>query len=191
MKSTRSEDITEKIVALIRRYVRLRAQHTKELAKNYGVSVPQLLCLQCLYENGKMSMSDIAENIMVNVSTVTGIVDRLEQKGFLERRRVSPDRRVITIALTEKGRSLAKDSPPAVHHRIVHAVKMLSEAEREEIFQALERLSRLIDSGDGDKEPALPSALQQAKDTVGHFRGIRGTKKAHTDFDPILSIKPM
>ncbi|MGD2124666.1 MAG: MarR family transcriptional regulator [Desulfobacteraceae bacterium] len=171
MKSTSCEDITEKIVILIRRYVRLRALYTKELAKNYGLSVPQLLCLQCLYENGNMSMSEIAENIMVNMSTVTGIVDRLEQKGFLKRLRVSTDRRVITIALTEKGKSLAENSPPAVHHKIIQAVKKLSEPEREEIFQALNRLSGLIDVDDGDKDAALPPVIEQAKNAVGHLRG--------------------
>jgi DNA-binding MarR family transcriptional regulator len=170
MKPTTSEDITKKMVTLIRKYVRLRALHTKELAKSYDLSVPQLLCLQCLYENGKMSMSEIAENILVNVSTVTGIVDRLEQKAFLERRRVSPDRRVITIALTEKGRSLAENSPPAVHYKIVQAVKMLSQPEREEIFEALDSLSRLIDVGDADQDSALPPAIQQARNAVSHLR---------------------
>lgn len=159
MKTTTSDEITQKIVALIRRYVRLRALHTKELAKNYDVSVPQLLCLQSLYENGKMSMSEIAEHIMANVSTVTGIVDRLEQKGFVERSRASTDRRIITISLTDKGWSLAQKSPPAVHHTIVHAVEMLSELEREEIFHALESLSRLIEFDESDQGPALSEAV--------------------------------
>jgi DNA-binding MarR family transcriptional regulator len=155
MKPTSSEDITRKIGILIRRYARLRALHTKELAKNYDLSVSQLLCLQCLYGNGKMSMTDIADNIMVNVSTVTGIVDRLERKGFIERLRQAGDRRIITIALTEKGRSLAANSPPAVHHKIVQAVKMLTEAEREEIFQALDCVSRLIDFGNVDQRSSM------------------------------------
>lgn len=166
MEPNSSNDITQKIVTLIRRYVRLRALHTKELAREYQVSVPQLLCLQCLNENGKMSMSDIAENIMVNVSTVTGIVDRLEKKGFLERRRVSPDRRVITIALTRKGRYLVENSPPAVHPKIVHAVGMLSEAEREEIFRALDTLSRLLDDSDEPQATFLPMVIRQAKNAV-------------------------
>ncbi len=172
MQPAVSEYLTEKIVSLIRKYVRLRALHTKELAKTYNVSVPQLLCLQCLYENGKMSMSGIAENIMANVSTVTGIVDRLEKKGFLRRRRASRDRRVVNIALTEKGRSLAQDSPPAVHHKIAHAIRMLSESERQEIYQALDRLSHLIDGGDLPQDAALPTAIHQAKNRVDHFDDV-------------------
>lgn len=132
--------------------------HTRYLAKNYDLSVVQLLCLQCLHDNGKMPMSDIAQNIMVNVSTLTRIIDLLEKKGFLERLRVSGDRRVITIALTEKGRSLAENSPPLVHHKIVHAINMLSEKECEEIFQALDTLTRLIE--EGDQEPGPSPAIR-------------------------------
>ncbi len=156
MKPATSEDITKKIVTLIRRYVQLRAVHTRELAKNYGLSVSQLLCLQCLSENGKMSMSDIAQNIMVNVSTVTGIVDRLESKRLIERRRDAADRRVISIALTQEGWALARNSPPAVHHKIVRAVQTLSESERDEIFRALDSMSRLIEANDRDHDnPSL------------------------------------
>jgi len=163
MKPATSEDITRKIVTLIRKNVRLWALHTRELSKNYDLSVSQLLCLQCLYENGKMSMSDIAEHIMVNVSTVTGIVDRLEGKGFLERRREEGDRRVVTIDLTEEGRSLAENSPPAVHHKIVHAVQMLSDAEREEVFDALDSVSRLIHAEEDQHRPALSPTIPEPR----------------------------
>jgi DNA-binding MarR family transcriptional regulator len=171
MKPTINEDISRQIANLVHKYIRLRALYTKELAKNYDLSVMQLLCLECLYENDRLSMSDIAENIMVNVSTVTGIVDRLEKKGFLERCRESGDRRVITIALTEKGRTLAENSPPLVHHRIVDAVKRLSKNEREEISKALNSLSRLIEDGEEDRDHRLTPAIQQAKNTVDHLRG--------------------
>ncbi len=163
MNRTSSEDITEKIVMLIHRYVRSRALHTKALARDYALSVPQLLCLQCLQEKGRMSMSGIAEHMMVSVSTVTGIVDRLEKKGLLERRRLSGDRRIITITLTDSGRSLPKNTPPAVHHSIIHAVRMLSESERANLYQTLESLHRLIDGADGGQDAALPQTIQRKK----------------------------
>jgi DNA-binding MarR family transcriptional regulator len=170
MKSAIYEDISRQIANLIHKYIRLRALYTKELAKNYNLSVMQLLCLECLYENDRLSMSDIAENIMVNVSTVTGIVDRLEKKGFLERCRESGDRRVITIALTEKGRNLAENSPPLVHHKIIDAVKRLSETERAEISKALNTLSRLIETDEDDSQHKLTPAIQQAEDTMRQLR---------------------
>lgn len=163
MTTATREDITRKIVTLIRQNVRLWALHTRELSKNYDLSVSQLLCLQALHQNGKMSMSDIAESIMVNVSTVTGIVDRLERKGLIERRREGADRRVITIALTQRGTSLAENSPPAVHHKIVHAVQMLSETEREEIFDALDSVSRLIHTEGPDHGPMASPVVDESQ----------------------------
>lgn len=170
MTATTTEDIIRKIVTLIRKNVRLCALHTRELSKNYDLSVSQLLCLKALHNNGKMSMSDIAESIMVNVSTVTSIVDRLECKGLIGRHRQAADRRVITIALTEKGRSLAENSPPAVHHKIVHAVQMLSEAEREEAFDALDRVSRLIHEEGPDHGPALSPTIDGSKSRLASLQ---------------------
>lgn len=170
MGNTTDQDISKKIVNLVQKYIQLRSIHTKDLAKKYGLSVVQLLCLQCLYENGKMSMSDIAENIMVNVSTLTRIIDLLEEKDLLARGRVSEDRRVITIVLTEKGRSLAENSPPVVHQRIVNAVNMLSVTEREEIFQALDTLTHLLDSGDREQGMGLACQDKDAFDSLRDYR---------------------
>ncbi|MBW1999481.1 MAG: MarR family transcriptional regulator, partial [Deltaproteobacteria bacterium] len=77
--------------------------YTKELNKKYQVSATQLNCLLVLYEIGPMLPSQIARHIMVKSSTVTGIIDRLEQKGFVKRIRNSPDRRVITIRIDRNG----------------------------------------------------------------------------------------
>jgi DNA-binding MarR family transcriptional regulator len=103
---------------------------------------------------------------MVNVSTVTGIVDRLERKGLIERRREAADRRVITIALTERGTSLAENSPPAVHHKIVHAVQMLSERERKEVFDALDSVSRLIHTEGPDHGPVGSPAIDESQGSL-------------------------
>ena len=92
------------IIYSIRRLMQAGEHYTKELNKIYNVSSAQLNCLLALHENGKLSPSQIAKNIMVNSSTVTGIIDRLEQKSLVKRLRISNDRRVITIELTKYGK---------------------------------------------------------------------------------------
>jgi DNA-binding MarR family transcriptional regulator len=79
----------------------------KKLNKKNLLSAPQLNCILALYEYAPMPLSQIAKNLLVKSSTVTGIVDRLEQKGLAERTRVSQDRRIITIQLTQAGKQLA------------------------------------------------------------------------------------
>ena len=140
------QDQIKQVIYLIRRLIQAEELYTKELEKKYRVSVPQLSCLLALYENGPMPPSQVAKHIMVKSSTVTGIIDRLEQKRLVERSRISSDRRVITIGLTESGRMLAQNSPLPIQERIVDGYKNLPPNEREDIIRALKKLSSMLDS---------------------------------------------
>jgi DNA-binding MarR family transcriptional regulator len=140
------QDQIKQVIYLIRRLIQAEELYTKELEKKYRVSVPQLSCLLALYENGPMPPSQVAKHIMVKSSTVTGIIDRLEQKRLVERSRISSDRRVITIGLTESGRMLAQNSPLPIQERIVDGYKDLPSNEREDIIRALKKLSSMLDS---------------------------------------------
>ncbi|MFC1884568.1 MarR family winged helix-turn-helix transcriptional regulator, partial [Thermodesulfobacteriota bacterium] len=99
-------DRTKDIIFFIRKLMQGAEIYTKELNRNYSISSAQLNCLLALFENGPLPPSQIAKHMMVKSSTVTGVVDRLEQKGLVTRIRNSPDRRVITIELTEAGKQL-------------------------------------------------------------------------------------
>jgi len=136
------------IVYEIYRLMQAGKLYTKELNKKYQVSAPQLNCLIALYENGPLPPSQIAKIIMVSSSTVTGIIDRLELKGLVTRTRKSLDRRVITIELTEVGRSLANNAPPPIQHKIVDGLRRLPEGEIEEIVRSLRKLTNMLDVQD-------------------------------------------
>jgi len=126
--------------------------YTKELNRNYRVSAPQLNCLITLYENGPMPPSQIAKRIMVKSSTVTGVIDRLEYKGLVKRTRNSPDRRVITIELTEAGGKLAENAPPPIQQKIVDGLKRLHGDKLEQIAINLRLLTHMLDVTDFDTE---------------------------------------
>ena len=145
-------DLTRDIIYQIRRLIQAASLYTKELNKTYQVSVPQLNCLLVLYENGPLPPSQIARQVLVKSSTVTGIIDRLEQKGLVERKRSSPDRRVITIELTEVGRTLAEDAPPPIQQKIMDGLKNLSNLELRKISASLNMLTRMLDVHDMDVE---------------------------------------
>ena len=140
-----NQDYLKKISYLIRRLIHAGEIYTKELDRTYQVSVPQLLCLLSLYENGSLPPSQIAKNMMVGSSTVTGIIDRLEQKGLVRRVRKSPDCRMITISLTETGKKLARNAPPPIRQEIIDGLKRLPKSEIEKIIHGLEMLVDLID----------------------------------------------
>jgi DNA-binding MarR family transcriptional regulator len=89
-------------------------------------------------------LSRLAKYILVKPSTVTGIIDRLEEKGLVSRERSSLDRRVINITLTESGRRLAVEAPPPIPQSIVEALQKLTPKEREKIVSSLATLVAML-----------------------------------------------
>ena len=145
-------DLVKQIIYQTRRLIQARELYTKELNKKYSVTAAQLNCLLALYEYGPLPPSRIARHIMVNSSTVTGIIDRLEQKGLVRRTRTSPDRRVITIELTDSGRVLAERAPPPIQQKILDGLKELEESEIRQIVEGLNMLTRMLDVHDLEVE---------------------------------------
>ncbi len=141
-------DQTKQIIFSIRKLIQANELYTKELNKKYQVSSAQLNCILTLYEYGPLPPSKIANHIMVKSSTVTGVVDRLENKGLAERMRTSPDRRVITIQLTEAGKKLAQNAPPPIQQKIIDGLKQTKTTKVEQIARSLNMLTDMLDVQD-------------------------------------------
>jgi DNA-binding MarR family transcriptional regulator len=141
-------DPVKEIIYQIRRLIQARELYTKELNKKYSITAAQLNCLLALHESGPLPLSHIAKLIMVKSSTVTGIIDRLEQKGLVERIRTSRDRRVITIQLTEAGTRLANNAPPPIQQKIMDGLKRLPKEDAERIVAGLKMLTKMLDVHD-------------------------------------------
>lgn len=148
--STAKETLTQEIILSIRRILQAKELYTKELNKKYQVSSSQLNCILTIYKDGPLPPSQIAKYIMVNSSTMTGIIDRLENKGLVERKRISHDRRVITIELTKAGKHLAKNAPPPIQQRVLDGLKSMSTQEITQIVHSLKRLTRMLHIHDLD-----------------------------------------
>ena len=85
---------------------------------------------------------------MVKSSTLTWVVDRLEKKGFAERMRNSPDRRVITIQLNETGKKLAENAPPPIQQKIIDGLRQTEKAKIEQIVLSLSMLTDMLNVQD-------------------------------------------
>ena len=86
-----------------------------------GLSPVQAQALRLLTPSGTVAMRDLASALACDASNVTGIVDRLESRGIVERRSAAHDRRVKVLALTPAGSELRRrvltrlyDAPPAL-----------------------------------------------------------------------------
>ena len=76
------------------------------VASEFDLSPPQVRALGVLDPDRPVPMSELAEALHCDNSNVTGIVDRLEDRGLVERRSAPHDRRVKMLAVTERGAEL-------------------------------------------------------------------------------------
>ena len=74
-----------------------------------GVSMAQLHVMHLLERHGELAMSRLAETLDVSLSAATGLVDRVEERGFVERIRVPSDRRIVLVRITAAGRQMLEE----------------------------------------------------------------------------------
>ena len=84
------------------------------LLKPLGLTYTQYIVFLVLWEKDGVSVTEIGEKLMLDNGTLSPLLKKMEQAGYVERRRCREDDRVVEITLTEKGRALqeeAKDIP--------------------------------------------------------------------------------
>ena len=84
------------------------------LLKPLGLTYTQYIVLLVLWEKDGVSVTEIGERLMLDNGTLSPLLKKMEQAGYVERRRCRKDDRIVEITLTEAGRTLqekAKDIP--------------------------------------------------------------------------------
>ncbi|MGE5422115.1 MAG: MarR family winged helix-turn-helix transcriptional regulator [Ignavibacteriales bacterium] len=75
----------------------------------FGISVPQSFVLFSLLEEDGSTLKEVGSKCQIDSSSMTVLVDKLENEGLVERKLDSQDRRAIRVFLTAKGRALAEE----------------------------------------------------------------------------------
>ena len=104
------------------------------------VQTPLLLHLACWTGEQEASQRDLERKLRLKPSTVNGIVDRLEAKGYVSRRASPQDGRVRLVSLTEAGRSKVQDFHVIVEETERRFTASLSEQERGQLRKLLSRI---------------------------------------------------
>ena len=122
------------ITVLLRASRSLEDLLKKDVSK-YGLNATEFAVLELLYHKGRQPIQIIGKKILVASSSITYVIDKLEEKGFVMRQGCPNDRRVIHAAITEEGEAMMEKVFPE------HERKM------EELFSAIpaEELARTID----------------------------------------------
>lgn len=111
-------------------------------AAEYDLSPPLLFLLRRLEPGEPTPMSELATFFGCDASNITGLVDRLEARGLLERRIPTHDRRVKQVILTEAGTRLRADALERLHT----PPEALTRLSREDLRSLIDILQRVVDS---------------------------------------------
>ena len=101
------------LYAAARQVIGLYTPHLKPL----GLTYTQYIVFLTLWEKDGLTVTEIGEKLLLDNGTLSPLLKKLEQAGYLERRRSREDERVVTVTLTEAGwalRERAKDVPAKV-----------------------------------------------------------------------------
>lgn len=157
--SAREASVEAVLADLGRALGSLRCAGSQRLLR-LGISMTHFHVLTLLRHHDAMSMGRLAEILDASVSSATGIIDRMEERGLVERVRVPDDRRVVLVRPTQTGLDLVDQVelvksdvmaaalarlPAAQLARMAAAVADLREAVAEELDSAPDRYAALTD----------------------------------------------
>ena len=128
------------IVNSLRRLFKAIQEYSKAIFKQTGLSGPQVWALTILKGEPGLSLGELSERLFAHPSTVSGIVDRLVQRGAVSRVADTQDRRGIRLSLTSVGKQLLKRSPPPVQWGLTRALQSLPPLQLRQLRRSLEQV---------------------------------------------------
>jgi len=141
-----NESVIKDIVGSIRKLVRAVYLDSQKMSRKFGLTGPQSVVLRLLLNNGSMSSAGLSRLMYVTPSNMTGIIDRLEKKGFIKRKRREGDRRVTLIILTDAGKVLSESIPDPIEKKFISELADLEPEHVQILAMAMKQILNLIDT---------------------------------------------
>lgn len=110
-----------------------------------GVTGDQFLVLRTVRKLGTCLPSELAARCDVNRSTMTAMVDRLVNKGYVRRVRTEKDRRLVKLAATEQGKIICDMGEEKIGHFVASLLPLLTEEELEIFLRVYEKVARSLE----------------------------------------------
>ncbi|MGD8452724.1 MAG: MarR family winged helix-turn-helix transcriptional regulator [Phycisphaerae bacterium] len=151
----RSLTVEDEIVVALRRIMRGVDLHSHHLVHEVGLTWPQLATLRAAERLGECSVGELARAIHVGQPTLTGIVQRLERVGYIERFRHAQDGRSVNVKVTTAGRDVLKNAPSLLQDRFREELAKLKDWERFQTLASLQRIAEMMDVQTLEASPIL------------------------------------
>lgn len=156
--NTSGNPIPDDILRAIRKILRKTAEHSRQLAREGDLSVPQLLCLRKVGESTKaepVTVAEVAAAVQLSNATVSRILDRLVKSELIVRERSTADRRQVFLWLTTHGKRRVKKLPTPLHELFLTRLTKLPKAEQRALLASLEQVVDMMGAKELDAAPML------------------------------------
>ncbi len=167
-------DPTDRIIADFRATVtQLKCAMSERLVR-LGISMAQLNILYTLRRSGEMPMSRLADVLNVSLSSATGLIDRLEERGYIERTRVPEDRRIVMVHLTSAGAQMIDEQDALTDDLLRTVLGRLKPSQLPAIAQATANLRAALEATTGGMPDRHPSSTPAPR-SASTMRGAEGS----------------
>lgn len=140
----KKEALVNEIAARIRKLRRSVYHDYIRTSRQFGLTETQGDVLRTLLAYGAMSSAGLSRNLYMTPANITGVIDRLKNKGLVERIRQHADRRVTLISLTESGKDLSKQLPDPIENKLISGLENLAPEQVQALAEAMKRIIDLI-----------------------------------------------
>lgn len=156
-----SNSITDNVLISLRKIIQSIDIQSKHLMKKVGLTGPQLVILHEISKYDEAPIGTIARAISLSQPTVTGILERLEKRALVSRRRDVIDRRRVLVRITDNGLQVLETAPPLLQASFVEQFNSLKDWEQAMILSSLQRLVSIMDA------KAITAAPILATESIG------------------------
>ena len=153
-RSTKATDAATatalKLYVVLARAQRAIGERTQADLEPHGVSITEFAIMEAMYTKGPLLLGEVQRKILVSSGGITFLVDKLTDRGLVERQMCPNDRRARYAALTRKGVALMREIFPRHAAAIRDAMSGLSQAEQKEAAALLKRLGLAAAAATGE-----------------------------------------
>ncbi len=145
--------------------------------ERWGLSPSQFNVLNLLTGTaGGLSQTELSRELIMHRSNVTGLVDRLEQRGLVRRSDVAGDRRAYRVEVTETGKRLMDDLMPGYYEGVERVCQNLSEKKAAALITDLQEIARRAQRIRTELPPAAANIRREAAGRRGSRRTPRPSR---------------
>lgn len=114
-----------------------------------NLSEAQFGVMDALYHLGPLCQADLAKKILRSTGNMTLVIDKLEERGLVKRKRETLDRRYVSVELTPAGKRLIERALPDHVDRLTNAMSALSASEQDELARLCRKLGLKVAEASG------------------------------------------